>query len=244
MTRAKTSSLMFVLSVLLVTGPAASHAQQAKTAIARAYGHWDGVVNSQLGSASLQIDIGVDDAGKPIAALTMPDQGVTGLPLRGVRDEGGSIAFSMPIIGEGSFLATLSEDGQSLAGTLDKGFSIADFQMTRDGEPRFPAEPANRPVAAKFAGEWIGALNVGGSTLPVRLSLLNRDAVAIGRLIVDDDLSFPLAIDQSDASLHLKIISAGEALRLSLAPNNDALVGEYLGAGGAKSAISLKRRDF
>lgn len=97
----------------------------------RALGHWEGSVSSQLGSAPLQIDIGVDGAGKPIAVLTPPGEGISSLPLRNVAIVDGSIRFEMPGKGEGSFSSALSLDGQSLTGALDKGFASADIAMTR-----------------------------------------------------------------------------------------------------------------
>src|SRR5689334_17917381 len=105
---------LFIATFLAAAAPA--YAQTP-----RAYGHWEGVLNSPLGSASFLIDIGADAAGKPMAAISLPDENVTGLPLGNVKLDGDAVGFELPSSGEGAFVGTLSSDGKSIAGIIDKG---------------------------------------------------------------------------------------------------------------------------
>ncbi|MBI1361284.1 MAG: hypothetical protein GC155_13485 [Alphaproteobacteria bacterium] len=227
----KTSLLL--ATVLAATTPAFAQAP-------RAYGHWEGVLNSPFGSASLLVDIGADAVGRPIAAISLPDENVNGLPLGNVKFDGDTVAFELPTSGEGTFVGTLSSDGKSIAGTFDKGVASADFSMTRTGDARFPVEPKNKPVDARFVGEWTGTLASSGHD--VRVSLSNQSGGAIGRISVENGVGVPLGIEQSGDMLKLNILSANESFSGRLAPSGK-LVGDYFSGDGAVQPLSLARSE-
>ena len=236
MIRAFNLTLWLAAPAALFASPLVAEAQTP-----RALGHWEGSVNSQLGAAPLQIDFGVDGAGKPIAMLTLPGEGVSSLPLRNVAFVDDSVRFEMPGKGEGAFSGALSLDGQSLTGVLDKGFASADIALTRSGDARFPAEPKSKSIDARFAGDWSGALDPDGRNLPARISLRNDGRTSIGRLVLEGGLAFPLAITQSGDKLLLEIVSAGETISLAPDPTGAALIGAYTSKDGAKSPLVFKR---
>ena len=71
---------------------AAAHAQAPRSA----FGHWEGIINSPLGSAAFEIDLGPGANAVPIAALSIPDENIASLPLRNVKVEGNSVSFELP----------------------------------------------------------------------------------------------------------------------------------------------------
>src|SRR6185503_2843782 len=102
-----------------------------------------GIINSPLGSAAFEIDLGPGANAVPIAALSIPDENIASLPLRNVKVEGASVSFELPGGDAGKFSGTLAEDGRALNGMLDRPFGSAEFSLSRNGEARFAAEPVN-----------------------------------------------------------------------------------------------------
>jgi hypothetical protein len=233
MTHAQKTTLKTVLlTATLLASAAGAYAQTPP-----AFGHWEGILTSPLGSTALHVDIGADEAGRSIAALSLPDENIAGLPLGNVKIDGDTVGFDMPISSEGSFRGALSKNGKSFTGLLDKGFGSADFSLTRTGEARFPAPPKNPAIDVRYEGEYSGGLGEGGPVL--RVSLANKAGAAVGVVAVNDGVAIPLSITQSGETLKLDIASAGEVIAVRLDPGGD-LVGDYVSSGGARS-LTLRR---
>jgi hypothetical protein len=216
---------------------AAAYAQTPRSA----FGHWEGMINSPLGSAVFEIDLGPGANAVPIAALSIPDENIASLPLRNVKVEGSSVSFELPGGDAGKFSGTLAEDGRTLSGMLDKPFGSAEFSLSRNGEARFAAEPVNAAIDKRFQGEWSGPLNLNGRAASVRITLSNPPGKgAVGRMILDGEVAFPLGVVQAGKKLTLDIVSAKESVTAELDDNGD-LVGEYIASSGARAPLSLKR---
>jgi len=216
---------------------ATAHAQTPRSA----FGHWEGMINSPLGSVAFEIDLGPGADAVPIAALSIPDENIASLPLRKVKIEGSSVSLELPGGDAGKFSGTLGEDGRTLNGMLDKPFGSADFSLSRNGEARFAAEPVNAAIDKRFQGEWSGPLNLNGRTASVRITLSSPTGKgALGRMILDGEVAFPLGVTQTGKKLTLDIVSAKESLVAELDDNGD-LVGEYIASSGARAPLSLKR---
>lgn len=226
-----------LLSVPLLASAAAAHAQTPRSA----YGHWEGIINSPLGSAPFEIDLAPGENAAPVAALTIPDEHIASLPLRNVKVEGDTVSFELPGKDAGKFSGTLAEDGRTLNGLLDKPFGSADFSLSRNGEARFAAPPVNAAIDKRFEGEWSGPLNLNGRTTSIRITLSSPPGKgAVGRMILDGGAAFPLGVVQTDKKLTLDIVSAKESVVAELNDNGD-LVGEYVASSGARAPLSLKR---
>ncbi len=223
-------------SATLLMSAGSAEAQTAPSA----FGHWEGVINSQLGSQDFVIDLGLGEDGKPIAALSIPAEGISGLPLNNVIIDGAAVSFELPGANAGAFAGVLAADGAMFSGMLEKPFGAADFAMTRTGEARFAAEPVNAAIDKRFEGEWTGALRVNGGEASVRIALSNPPGRGgIGRMILDGGAAFPLEVIQSGDTLTLNIPSAKESLTANLAGGD--LVGEYVMSSGARAPLTLKR---
>jgi hypothetical protein len=222
-----------LLAATLLASAGAAYAQAAP----RAYGHWEGMLSSPLGSTALYIDIGADADGNAVAAISLPDENIAGLPLGNVKIEGDTLGFSMPIAGEGSFRGALGADGKTFTGSLDKGFGSAEFSLSRAGEARFPAPLKNAPVDARYEGAWSGGLGEGGPALHVRLA--NKNGGAVGTVTVDEGVGIPLRINEQDGLLTLDIASAGELIEVGLDADGN-LAGDFVSDSG-RQKLTLRR---
>src|SRR5262249_49760224 len=160
-----------------------------------AFGHWEGVLNTPLGSQDFAIDLGPGEGGKPMAALSIEAENINGLPLRNVSVDGTKVSFELPGDGSSKFSGVIT--GGVLNGTVERPFGTADFSMSRTGEARFAAEPVNAAVDKRFEGEWIGSLNLQAA-VEARVVLMNQPGKgAVARLIVDRGTPIPLGVTQS-----------------------------------------------
>ena len=202
-------SLLFAATMLATA--AGAHAQTPP-----AFGHWEGAINSPLGSQEFAIDIGAGEGGKPMAALSIAVEGVDGLPLRNVTVAADAVSFELPG-GNGKFSGTVA--GDTFNGMMERPFGSADFSMTRKGEARFAPEPVNAAIDKRFEGEWTGVLDLQGRKAEARVALSNQPGKgAIGRLTVDGGVVIPLGIVQSGDKLTLDIVSARETIAVVLGP--------------------------
>lgn len=237
MTHVQKTTLKVILKTGLFAAAMFASAAGAHAQTPPAFGHWEGAINSPLGSQEFAIDIGAGEAGKPVAALSIAAEGVNGLPLRNVTLAADVVSFELPG-GDGKFSGKIA--GDTLNGMMERQFGSADFSMTRRGEARFAPEPANAAIDKRFEGEWTGVLDLQGRKAEAWVALSNRPGKgAIGRLTVDGGVAIPLGIVQSGDKLTLDIVSARETLEVALGANGE-LAGEYINNSG-RAPLVLKR---
>lgn len=223
-----------VLKTALIAALMAStaHAQTAPSP----FGHWEGVINSPLGSQAFEVDIGPGEDG-PRAALGIPAEKIAGLPLGNLTVVQSEVSFELPGKGAGKFTGSLSADGKTLSGIMQKPFGDADFNMTRTGEARFAAEPVNAAIEKRFEGEWAGEMGAN----KLRLTLANTAKGSVGRMFVDGGAGIPLGVAQIGDQLRLDIVSAKEAFTVVLGATGE-LGGEYASNSGVRRQVVLKRK--
>jgi hypothetical protein len=232
MTHVQKTLKSFLFAATMLATAAGAHAQTPP-----AFGHWEGAINSPIGSQDFVIDLGAGEGGKPIGELSIAAEGVSGLPLRNVTIAGDAVSFELPG-GDGKFSGKVA--GDTFSGMMDRRLGSADFSMTRKGEARFAPEPVNAAIDKRFEGEWTGALDLQGRKAEARVALSNRPGKgAVGRLTVDGGVAIPLGIVQSGDKLTLDIVSARETLEVVLGANGE-LAGEYINMGG-RTPFVLKR---
>ena len=92
-----------------------------------------------------------------------PDQGASGIPLSKVTVEGTKLSFEIPKV-DGEYEGTLDKDGKTIMGTWWQNGAALTLDFTRDDtSPPAPKTPlAHGPGDVRFAGDWAGALEVGG----------------------------------------------------------------------------------
>jgi len=204
-----------------------------------AFGHWEGVINTPLGSQDFAIDLGPGEGGKPVAALSIEAENISGLPLRNVAVDGAKVSFELPGSGGGKFSGVIA--GGTLNGTLEKPFGSGEFSMNRTGEARFAAEPVNAAVDKRFEGEWVGSLGLQGGPAETRIVVANKPGKgAVAQLVVQGGTPIPLLVTQSGDRITFELASTKEALTAVLR-GEDELAGDFASNSGARSAIVLKR---
>ncbi|MEC9488925.1 MAG: alpha/beta hydrolase, partial [Halanaerobium sp.] len=93
-------------------------------------GTWEG----QLNGIRIVFHIEMED-GSYVATMDSPDQGALGIPVSGVTFEGGKVKLVIAAI-QGSYEATLTSDGQKMAGTWSQsGYNLPmDMERRQDGD--------------------------------------------------------------------------------------------------------------
>src|SRR6185436_4520935 len=221
-----THAQKLTLKSALVAGAMLAFTAGAHAQTPPAYGHWEGVIDSQIGSQAFEIDLGAGPDGKLTAALTIDAENVRGLPLSNVAISGGKVSFELPGGDAGKFTGALAEDGKSINGVLDKGFGQAQFAMTRTGEARFAEAPKNPVIAKQYEGEWSGTLDMGGRETPLSIVLANKGGAGVGQLAVAKGAAIPLVIRQAQDTVTLELASTGEAITVGLAADG-SLTGAF-----------------
>lgn len=89
-------------------------------------GAWEGRIT--VGGQSIRVVFQIADDGS--ATMDSPDQGAFGIPADRPVLEGGVVRIGVPAVG-GRFEGALSDDGQTLTGTLHQGAAALPLAMTR-----------------------------------------------------------------------------------------------------------------
>ncbi len=105
------------------------HAVDAWAGQAPATGAWEGTID--VSGVSLRMRVVFTPAAEGLtAAIDIPQQGASGLPLRNVRVEGSAVHFELPTSAAAAvFEGTLS--GASMKGTFTQGAAVGTFSLTR-----------------------------------------------------------------------------------------------------------------
>lgn len=193
------------LAALALT-PRPAHAAQGAGAAA----HWKGSI-ALPNELQIEVDLVKQDAGWA-GALTVPAQGLTGVPLTNVTVDGKAVSFVVSQIpGSPTFKGTLSDDGASLTGDFVHGPTSAAFTLARAGEGKIPPPPKNTAITKDIEGTWAGVLDAGGTMLRLTLRLASApDGTSSGTLVSVDqgNAEIPIyAITQSGTHLDLIVLA-------------------------------------
>ncbi len=149
------------LTVLLLQTSILALAQDRQSA----QGHWEGIITLADRELAITFDIDRDDSGAWSATIDVPSQGFRFYPLSQVAVDGSTLSFAVPVLpGDPVFKATLSEDGQILAGTLSRGGKTFPFKLVRKAVDQTgvsakkdiaqAAEPPSSGFRAAFLSEF------------------------------------------------------------------------------------------
>jgi hypothetical protein len=160
-------------------------------------GHWSGALDTPAGQLNMEVDL--DKSGNGwIGSITIPAQGISGLPLDTITfaDGKGSFRIKGPP-GDPTFTGNLSPDGKSLEGTFTQGPAALSLKLTRTGDAKVETVKASPPVSAEFLGSWEGTINVGPG-LRVSLTISNTKAGAEAVMV---------SLDQGNAEIPVSAIT-------------------------------------
>jgi hypothetical protein len=144
------------------------------------------------------VDIAVDDGGNLVGTFTNPGEQLVGYPLSKVSADDGTVTLEINTGGDSAgqrFVGKLSADGQSLSGELLVNVYGLPFSFRRTGDPQIAAPPRSPAIDAALASDWQATLVIGGTSLPVRLSMTNNaDGTASGHWASGNGVDTPVLI--------------------------------------------------
>ena len=113
--------------------------------------------------------------------------------------------------GDPKFTGTLSPDGKAISGDYSQGGGTMPFTLAWKREATREVIPASTPITKEFEGTWEGALDVGGKTLRLVLTLTNADGRGVASIVSVDQggAQIPAASVQQNAS-HLSARCPGD----------------------------------
>jgi hypothetical protein len=203
-------------------------------------GHWDGLASTPLGPQPISFDV----ARQPDGSFrgTMSSSELEGLPLATIAQTGDKVRFVLPAGLAISFQGDLDAKGQVMSGVIATPQGEMGLSLTRNGDAEFPPPPANPRIEPRLEGAGVGAVDLGGRQMHVRLTLANRPEGANGVLAsLDEGYEAPLAISGDPSKLKLEVHMTGGEWDGALNPAGDALVGVY-SSRGATFSMNLKRQ--
>jgi len=195
---------------------------------AGAAAHWKGSI-ALPNEMQIEVDLVKQDAGWA-GAISVPAQGLSGVPLTNVTVDGKAVSFVVSQIpGSPTFKGTLSDDGAALTGDFVHGDTSAAFKLARAGEGTIPPPQKSSPITKEIEGTWSGVLDAGGNMLRLTLKLSSApDGTSKGTMVSVDqgNVEIPIyAINQSGT--HLDLIVLAVACKYSGDLKDGRLVGTW-----------------
>jgi len=218
------------IACLVMAGPA-----RAQSTVDPA-GHWEGTVTLPNFQLSLAIDIARGDAGRFVGTLTNDSEGIAGLPLKSVTLDGRLVQF---VIASGSgseeFSGVLTADGRTISGAFMVNGLSAPIDFTRTGDAKID-RPSSAAIAKSLEGVWNGALDVGGKSMRVAISLTNHaNGTSTGTVVNLDAGAVEIPIS--------RIVQEGPNVTFEINVVSGTFVGS-VSADGAELAGTWTQKSF
>jgi hypothetical protein len=164
------------------------------------------------------------------------------IPLSAISVKDSAVVFAISgAPGDPTFKGTLSKDAKTLSGDFTQGPVAGTFTLAWKGEGKVAEAPKNAAVSKDFEGTWEGALDAGGTTLRLIVTLTNKDGAATGTLVSVDqgNATIPLsAITQKGANLTFTVPAVGGSFAGDL--KDGQIVGTW--TQGVALPLTLKRK--
>jgi hypothetical protein len=228
-----TCSVRQLTLAVLCAAPFGLHAESAVDPS----GHWEGAVYVPAGEIPFALDVARGADGQIVATFDNPGEKLDGFPFSGVAVSGRSVKLEVKLGGAApqTFDGTVSADGQTLSGDLLVDLYAVPFSFKRTGAAQLAPPPRSPAIEATFAGEWTGSLDVGGRSLPVTLTLANRDGGATGSWVHGTGgVDTPFTIAQDGRTLTLASTVAPAEFKGTLSGDGAQIVGTLTDDGSAQ----------
>jgi hypothetical protein len=168
-------------------------------------GHWEGTVQAPEMIITFHVDVAKNRDGSLRGTISIPTQGVKGLPLAKLVVEGSAVSFGVRT--DQLFKAVVSSDGQSMSGDFNVTGFAAPFSLTRTGEAVIEPTPASARISKELEGTWNLTLGAEGKQLRLVLKMTNQpDGTATGSVVNLDEggLELPVVITQDGSNVTLR----------------------------------------
>ncbi|GMV06650.1 MAG: lipoprotein [Gemmatimonadota bacterium] len=134
-------ALTALLALSLIPRPVSAQAAPGPGAFK---GTWEGQLDAGAVKLRLVFHVTVGADGTLGGTLDSPDQGAAGIPATSVSASGPTLTFAIAALGV-RYVATLSSDGATLAGTFNQGGASLPLSLKRTDAPAPPPERPQNP---------------------------------------------------------------------------------------------------
>lgn len=122
---------LFRTTAVLLFGLSLGVGESAAQDVPSPEGHWEGAIQVPGGELGINVDL-MSDGVSWSGDISIPMQQTEDFPLSDIRVEGARVTFAMAgVPGDPRFDGTISEDGQTIAGTFTQGGQNLTFSLTR-----------------------------------------------------------------------------------------------------------------
>jgi len=190
-------------------------------------GHWKGTVVVQAMHVSFDVDIARNARGELAGTIGLPSQEIKGLPLQQIAVDGTAVTFFARQ--DQPFRGALAADG-TIAGDMTVEGLTAPFTMTRTGDASIEASPRSAGIDSALAGTWAGALQAGGRTLRLTMTIERQsDGTMVAEMTDVDEggLRSPLKLAQNGSTLNIESVAVPASISGTLNPGATELSGTF-----------------
>jgi hypothetical protein len=191
-------------------------------------GHWEGVLQAPDRLLDFQIDVARGTDGAYAGTISLPGEGLHGLPLKAVALDGASVSFHAR--SDQTFTGTLSADGKSITGEFSMQGGSAPFRLSRVGDAKIEAPPTSPRISERLAGTWNASVPTRQGGVSVVLKLSNTaEGRSTGTLINlnDGGIELPLAIEETASGVTLRTTPIESVFSGTLSADGMILDGTY-----------------
>lgn len=235
-------SLFIAFALVVLTATAAFAANTPPESFV---GDWEGTLD--IGTPVRVVIHLVYADGKWSGTTDSPDQGGFGIQLSEVSVNGNDLYWAVDAI-DGEYRGTLSRDGKQIDGRLTQGgepMPLTFAHVAATATPQAPAASAPAATASPFAGDWAGALDVGGQKLRLVVHLVNANGAWSGTMDSLDQGANGIpfsAVTVDGVKLHGEVKAINGGYEGTLGEDGDTITGTW-SQGGMSLPLTLTRGD-
>ncbi len=200
-------------------------------------GDWHGTLKAGPVEMGIQLHIAKSDKGLT-ATMDSPDQGIRGMAVDSIALNGSDLKFAVGVV-QVSYAGKVSQDGQSINGTLTQGQSMP-LDLTRGNFAVVEHKPAK---PSDIDGAWNGALETPNGSLRIVFHIVNTaDGLTATADLPDvGGTGLPVAnVTRTGQTLKMEMKQMGGGFEGSISPDLKTITGTFSAAGN-KIAMVLKR---
>jgi hypothetical protein len=208
-----------------------------------ASGHWEGAIHAPSQDVTVSVDLALGSDGKLVGTVSNPGEHIAGYPLAVATIDGGNVRLELKTGGSGAqtFAGKLGADGKKLSGDFLVGVYSVPFDLERTGDAKFAPPPRNAAIDKALVGEWTASIDLGGTSLPVKLQLVNRgDGTSVGTWSAGDGSATSVVIAQSERSVTLTSNVTSAAYTGMLSADSNEIAGTF-SEGSLKQPMTFRR---